>query len=242
MYEDIQRKAEKFFNKFNPELKLYRDFNFIYEKCIYHYKNFMKFHEAFLVDLRERMKKHFLDFLDKNKVELNLDGTKEYEAEQFVTIEINEPIFWEFDSFMLEVRRVIEFLIKILGLIYEREPPDSIEAFFNGLKDNNKPSILCQKIKEEDKFLAEQLAKEWSKWIGEVNKYRTNSVHKSIPNKIPLKIKIVWNSLARIKEPTKFEIEDLRFNGKGIKIYVMETFENLKLFIGLIFVKALLST
>lgn len=143
---EIQRKFEKFFSKLKEKDKLRRDFLFLYQKCLYHHTRFREEQEKFLKKEESSSEQYLMEHLDEEaKQHIKLDGKSEVELIWNIEFELNQPNFYEFDSFMIDIRRIIEFLCNIIAHFFDREEIDSVTNFFEGFSKIHNQSQICAK-------------------------------------------------------------------------------------------------
>jgi len=115
----------------------------------------------------------------------------------------NDPFFFYLDTFIIDVRRYIEFFLRFsmtnLGL---DDLNFKVQNFVNQIKPSctNERSTFVNILSKNHKWFIDYL-NEVEKWLKQINHFRTQSIHYEIFNQTGLfKIKFVWNSLKKIED------------------------------------------
>lgn len=229
-------KLEEIASRDNANYKRYRDLKFLFEKLHFHVKNFKVEYSKELTNLKTSGKKNSIIQLKTMAKQLGQPIEKFYKPDVKLAVgfygEMTNPLFFNFDSIMIDTKRIIEFFIKFLAIIMDEKPPKSIENFFKGLKNEvPTPSDFCDTITDDYNDYAISLIKNWDDWINELNDYRTNAIHKSVENRIDGKVKTHWKPNTPI-ETLIIRSITVNFRNKDIIQYVKNLETNLATFYG----------
>lgn len=226
--EEIAKKDEINF-------KRYRDIKYLFNKIKYHMDCFKHTYPAFtkryihdegkqasINAMRQVMKQFGVNPKNLSIPDVNLSiGFRG---------EINDPIFFNFDSIMIDSNRIIEFTIKFLACCLKINKVKSIENFFKGLMGElENPSNLCEILIKEHKPFSEILIEHWEKWIINLRLYRTNAIHKSIDNHLDGKVKTHSKPGDSI-ESLEIRSFDITYGDQDITQYLRDLNENLARF------------
>lgn len=232
------KKVENIVNKDKRSSKKYKDIYFLFKKIIYHVNNFKKIYP----ETTKKQMKINQEIAEKgNELLLNqikkltgitednlLDSLKKLNV-NITRQNINIPVFYEFDTILIDTKRIIEFYIKMLAIVTNQKEPRSITAFFNGLyKQNSDNSTFCNYLLKNYPYYCKFLNDNWDNWIKDVNEYRYKSIHKSIKIKPKTTVTSHFN---KNKTPEKIQISDIQFNDKSIPEYVVNLWNNLSIFL-----------
>ncbi len=232
-YNKVKNIVEK-----NHCLKKYNDTFFLFKKISYHIGNFKKMYPETIkkqMDMNQKIAEKGNEILI-NQITKITGLTEEKLLESLTKLNvnitrqnINEPIFYEFDTILIDTKRIIEFYIKILVAIMKYKEPDSISNFFKGLKlQISNISYFCLYLNNNYPEYSKFLIDSWDNWIEDVNEYRYKSIHKSI--KIKPKT-TVTSKLEKDKKPKKMDISDIKFNDEDIPEYIIKLWNNLSFFL-----------
>ncbi len=215
--------------------KITSDINFLMKKCYYLKEKFLGCYMSTKEILEKQAREDAINQILKTS-SLRFDGTHETVFESGFTSEMNNSCFFEFDSFMLECKRSIDYIIKAirfwLGFKDIMKKGKGTESFFKSLnpdfKENRRED--CIKIIKIYPDFANFLWYEWGRWIKKLHKYRTISVHNYIPNHVHGKIKVFWNSVAQKDSPSEVTLDGIFLDGENIEDYVKKTLSDLASF------------
>lgn len=202
--------------------KFDNDITFVLNKCVYHRNRFLELLNTTENQIKKEFKHIAVTAMIREKIEF--DGKSEYLAELNFEKALIEPCIYEFDSFMLECKRLVEYVIRLIAKIYGHDAfkkGKGLEAFFNNTMAPNKREFVVFLEKERPQLLAFWM-NEWDSWIRDLNSYRTKSVHKFIPNKVLVSGKVFWNSVSEKHNPREVSLDELKLKevDTGIKVLV----------------------
>lgn len=121
---------------------------------------------------------------------------------------------------------MVEYLLKLIAGLLNQKEPDSMENFFEGLtKENPNQSNLCEYLEQKCPAYTQYLKDSWNSWIKPLNKYRTDTMHKSI--KIRPKTTVTTYFDKGEQKPEKMEISGIQFQEQDILKYVEDLDKNL---------------
>jgi len=146
--------------------------------------------------------------------------------------EMSNECFFEFDSYMVECKRFLDYVIKQIESSLNLSPSGKgCESFFNNLNPNYTQSRRksCEELFTHNPKMVSYLWSAWIKWIKDLHTYRTISVHQYIPNRVHGTVKCFWNSVQREVTPSKVSLEDLYVMNCKINTYVKSTHKKLVL-------------
>lgn len=210
--KSIPEDISDYFEKGTPSLKKrFKDLISILSKCKYHKEKCVENYPEFLKKMNKILSKEAIIIANESNLKIRPGGKTETKIEASYFLEVNHPFFFEFDSYMVDMKRGVEYILKLLyGVVLGKTKDDlSVENFFKGLLETeNYQSKLVREIKKDTAF-AKFLLRSWDDWIEEVNKYRTNTVHKSIPNRFLIKSDTFWSSVTTADKPSKVIIKEL---------------------------------
>lgn len=222
----------------NHCLKKYNDTFFLFKKISYHIGNFKRIYPE---TIKQQMDMNLKIAEKGNEILINqitkitgLNEGKLLESLKKLNVNItrqniNEPIFYEFDTILIDTKRIIEFYIKILAAITKYREPDSISNFFKGLKlQTSNISYFCKYLNDNYPKYSKYLIDSWNNWIKDVNEYRYKSIHKSI--KIEPKT-TVTSHYDKDKKPEKIQISEIKFKDISIPKYIVDLWNNLSKFL-----------
>ena len=110
-----------------------------------------------------------------------------------------------------------------------------MESFFNSLDPDfkNERLKIAQVILEKNPELAHYLFNEWKLWISKVNVYRTNTIHKYIPNRLYFTSTVIWSSVDTVNNPREPQISPIKNTKTNIEMdkHVNESHSNLTKFL-----------
>lgn len=231
-------KAHEIINADNKSAKKYKDIGFLYSKISYHISNLkekypetIKKHTKENQEFADKGNKFLIDQIrkitgqDEGKIlaslnKLNVNLTRQ---------NIRDPVFYEFDTILIDTKRVIEYYIKMLAIIMDQKEPKKISNFFKGLsKENPDCSNFCKILLDDYQDYCKFLNENWDKWIKFVNDYRYKSIHKSI--KIEPKTTIT-SHYDKNKKPIKVETSEIKFNEIPIQEFTVGLWNNISNFL-----------
>ncbi len=231
-------KVTRAFFESKKMLKKYDDIVSSLSKIDYHYTNFNKNYQEGITQLKKNI---FNQVLSEIKdFHFSEDGTKEYFLSvNSLGIRLNQIIFiYEYDCLIQELKRCVDFTISLLCEIINEDfkKLNSLENFFNGLDGNlSNSSVCCRILDEQHLELKNYLLKQWNLWLKEVNISRTNTVHKSIINRVySSKFEVKWNSLDKRYIPSEIRLDKLTIKDRPLEEYVSFLNDNIKKFVGYI--------
>jgi hypothetical protein len=228
------KKLEDIAKMDNSNFKRYRDLNFLNKKIKYHIKNFLDLkpeQEDWYRDMCRIIAIRNLEELEKNlKIKINPQGNSTATVNLNFSSEIIHESFYEFDTIMIDGKRIIEFFIKFLAVCMNYTPPEKIQNFFKGLKnDLSNSSMFCDALKKNYPKYTEFLKKNWDDWIFELNEYRWKSIHQSIERLIKGSIKAYWDKNSLRNQP-KIEMTKMKFHDVDIRDYIKKLESNIDKF------------
>lgn len=229
------KELRKFFED-KELLKKHDDITYSLSKIDYHLENFDKvFNEGI-----EQIKKEILNSMmeEIKHIKFLEDGTKAYKlTTNHLKIRLNKICFiYEYDCIIQEIKRCVDFAISLLCELIDENFRDlkSVENFFKGLKNEvSTPTRCCLIILEKHEKLKNYLIDQWDSWFERVNASRTNTVHKSIINKVESSnFEVKWNVLAKKKIHSEIILSELTVEGIPIKQYLGGLHTQIKQFVG----------
>ncbi len=206
--------------------KYQEDIVYSLTKIRHHIENFDMF---FKRDI-EQLKKEIFDLYIKEieHLEFSEDSTITYtlKSEYLKLTLIKVSFIYEWDCIVQEIKRCMDITIKLLCKIIDNpnREIDKTQNFFKSLKGElDTPGKCCIIIANEHQKLKEYLIKQWDLWLKEVNNLRTNTVHKSIINKIESKsFTVEWKVSSKKHIPSKITLDPLMVEGKPLEQYLKE--------------------
>ena len=147
-------KLESIASTDNINYKRYRDLNFLFKKLHYLIKNFEEEYPKELDNLKKYGKENSIVQMKQTAKTLGIPIEKFYKPDVKLAVgffgEMTNPLFFNFDSIMIDAKRVIEFFIKFLAVCMNKNTPEKIQNFFKGLKNElTTTSIFCDTLNEE---------------------------------------------------------------------------------------------
>jgi len=204
--EKLQRKFQK-----NPKLmKKLEDIIFLRLKLNYSKKEIGGLLEEFKKKTVEEILKEDSDKLK----DINKDNTMELKLIGSWNISSKEPLFYHLDSYLVDIRRCIEFCLRmcLLNLNFKDSDTFGVEKFMNHLckKTKNNRTDFLDKLLLEFPWFCNYLKSD-SKWVYDLNEYRTDSIHYKLLNEISFKIEYFWNSVKTFEDRPEIKILRLTF-------------------------------
>lgn len=226
------KKLESIAKRDNANYKRYRDLAFLNKKIKYHIKRFLDLkpeREKWYQDMGRIIAIKNLENLERQfGIKINPQGNSTATINLNFASEIIHESFFEFDTIMIDAKRIIEFIIKFLAVIMNEKPPNKIKNFFKGLKGEVSPtSPFCDTLTEDYKQYTQFLIKNWDEWINELNEYRWKSIHQSIKRIINGSVKAFWDKDTP-REMPKIEMNKMKFHDKDIKEYIKKLESSIK--------------
>jgi len=218
----------------NANYKRYRDLKFLIEKIKYHIKRFIELkpeREEWYQDMGRIIAIKNLENIER-QIGTKINPQKEAVATLNLNFysEIIHPSFFEFDTIMIDGKRIIEFFIEFLTAIMNEKSPNGIENFFKGLKNElSNSSLFCDTLTDKYKDYSQFLIKNWDEWIKELNEYRWKSIHQSIERVINGSLKAYWDKNTPREKP-KIEMSEMKFHDMDIKDYIKKLESNIDSF------------
>ncbi len=179
--------------------------------------------------------------LEKNKKHLeniDKDSSNEIRMSTFLhRISANDSLLYHFDSFLVDIRRLIEFCLRmtLLSLNFKDDSDFKVEKFMNHLcKESNDTNSKFELLLENKFNWFVTYLRNDSKWIFNLNGYRKNTIHYMILNNFgPCKIEYSWNSLQTLENKPNVEISKLKILGidEDMKEFMKSYLFNIDFFI-----------
>ena len=227
--------------KEKSQLKRYRDLAFFIHKIEYHFARIGDCKSVEIKKIKEEAEEKANE-LDYHKIK----NINEFEEGALIHLEFDlnkrigfSPLCFEFDSFMIDINRLLEFLIKFLAIMLDEKEPKKISNFFKGFTGGiERPSNLCKRVMDINADFAVYLASEWNSWIkNEIRKYRTDTLHNSIQIIPEADVHVHWKGGDFPDDPTKIVVENIEFSNLSIKFkdvdildYATKIRKNIELF------------
>lgn len=222
------KKVEKIVIK-NYCSKKYKDIFFLFNKINYHMGNFRKIYPETIkkqMDINRKLAEKGNEILINQIKKITgltqgelLESLKKFNV-NITRQNIKEPIFYEFDTILIDTKRIIEYYIKILASITNYKEPKSISNFFKGLNNQiSNNSNFCKYLLEYYPDYSKFLIKSWDTWIKDINEYRYKSIHKSIKIEPKTTVTSVYDKDIK---PKNMEVSDIKFNEKSIPKYIVD--------------------
>jgi hypothetical protein len=205
----------------HPQLdKKFKDIVFLLGKLNYLKKEITDSYDSF-------MKKLVQDTLDKNKQHLPKEKNNTQDIKlraSFYTISGNDALFYTIDSFLIDLRRCVEFALR-LTLINKGLPDNdnfSVDSLLQHISTDSKttPSQFSRVLMKEHSEFVEYLAGD-SLWINKINKYRTQSMHYNIVSHLShFSITFEWNSMQKFTDMPSYDEPKLPIFNIPVKDFV----------------------
>ncbi len=150
----------------------------------------------------------------------------------------NCPLFYDLDTFLIDIRRIVEFALKFTKLNMGFGEKDfKVDVFLNQLEESYKQqkSNFVLRLEQEHKWFVEFINHN-REWLQKISAFRTESIHYSVLNEVgPFNIEFKWNTMQSLEETPQQTNPTLTYLGTPMLDFVKGHFSKISFFVEQIF-------